>query len=200
MYLVAGLGNPGRRYLNTRHNVGFMVVRSIAASLGVSLNGRRFQSRNARTRFHDKDTILLCPYTYMNRSGIAVKTCTDYYRIDSGNLLVVHDDLDLDVGRIRVYRNGGAGGHKGVLSIMDHLGTNAFSRVRIGIGRPRFGESVEEYVLSRFSGDERDTIEKVVHMAVAACGLCVSEGVERAMNYVNRQNLTDKEVHHTCRD
>ncbi len=192
--MIAGLGNPGPRYKNTRHNIGFKVINLWGDDLNVRLSGRRFQSRNTLTRFEGKRIILLRPLTYMNRSGESIRACVDYYGIQAENVLVVHDDLDLPVGKIKVAKNGGAGGHKGVMSLVQHLGTKKFPRVKVGIDRPRYRESVENFVLSPFYKDEREIVEEVIRMAVQACGLFVGEGVESAMNVINNQNLREKEV------
>jgi PTH1 family peptidyl-tRNA hydrolase len=194
VYLIAGLGNPGPRYKNTRHNIGFKVINLWGDDLNVQLSGRRFQSRNALTRFEGKRIFLVRPLTYMNRSGESIRACVDYYGIQTENVLVVHDDLDLPVGKIKVAKNGGAGGHKGVMSLVQHLGTKNFPRVKVGIDRPRYRESVENFVLNPFYKDERETVEEVIRMAVQACGLFVREGVESAMNVINSQNLGMKEV------
>jgi len=130
----------------------------------------------------------------MNRSGLAVKAFVDELEPELSNLLVVHDDLDLLVGRLKVVRRRGAGGHKGVQSVIEHLGSDSFPRLKIGIGRPRFGEPIEEFVLSPFYNDEKAVMEKVINEAVRACELFVSLGVEAAMNRVNCLNLADKEV------
>ncbi|MFH1349472.1 MAG: aminoacyl-tRNA hydrolase [Pseudomonadota bacterium] len=194
MYLIAGLGNPGVRYKNTRHNIGFNVLGLWGKTMGVSLKGRRFQSRNTRTRFQNQEIILLRPDTFMNLSGKSIKACVDFYKLRIEDVLVIHDDIDLPVGRVKVVRNGGHGGHKGVLSIVDHLGSNEFNRIKIGIGRPRYGEPVEEYVLRPFHEDEKEIIEKVLEIGIQACKLFISKGVESAMNHVNCLNLTCKEV------
>lgn len=194
MYLIAGLGNPGPKYRNTRHNIGFMVINLWGKSMGVRLEGRRFQSRNTRTKFEDKEIILLRPVTFMNQSGKSIKACVDFYHLKAENILIIHDDLDLPVGRIKVTKNGGAGGHKGVLSIIDHLGSNGFNRLKIGIGRPRYGEAIEDYVLGTFYKEEEEIIEKVIQTGVHACKLFISKGPEAAMNHVNCLNLTNKEV------
>jgi PTH1 family peptidyl-tRNA hydrolase len=194
VYLIAGLGNPGPKYKNTRHNIGFKVINLWSDDLDILLNGRRFQSRNALTRFEGKRIVLVRPLTYMNRSGESIRACVDYYGIKPENVLVVHDDLDLPVGKIKVAKNGGAGGHKGVTSLVQHLGTKKFPRVKVGIDRPRYRESIESFVLSPFYKDERKIVEEVIRMAVKACRLFVSEGVESAMNVINSQNLTMKEV------
>ena len=127
----------------------------------------------------------------MNLSGESVRACADYYALETGRVLVVHDDLDIPLGRIKVVKDGGAGGHKGVASIIRHLGTTQFSRVRVGIGRPRYGEAVENYVLSPFYADEKGLAVEVLRVAVNACKLFVLEGVESAMNQINCQNLVN---------
>ncbi len=193
-YLIVGLGNPGQRYNDTRHNTGFKVIDLWSRGLGVRLTNRRFRSRNTLTRIRDKKIILFCPLTFMNLSGQSVKACVDYYDLANTEVLVTHDDIDLPVGRIKVVNNGGAGGHKGVLSIIQHLGSMQFPRIKVGIGRPRFGESIEDYVLAPFYNDEKKIMERVIRMAVQACELVVSEGVEQAMSQINCQNLFNKEV------
>lgn len=189
MYLIVGLGNPGAKYRNTRHNIGFMVVNALCRELGVKLTGRRFYSRNTRTGFEGKEIILLRPVTFMNLSGKSVKACIDYYGINAGSTLVIHDDLDLPLGKIKVVSRGGAGGHRGVQSIIDCLGSEDFPRVKIGIGRPKYGEVTEEYVLSPFYKAEKDIIKSLISMSVQACRLFISKGVVKAMNHVNGQKL-----------
>lgn len=194
MYLIAGLGNPGPRYKNTRHNIGFKVVNLWGDALNARLTGRRFQSKNTLTRFEGKRILLVRPVTYMNRSGVCIKACVDYYGIEPERVLVIHDDLDLPVGRIKISKDGGAGGHKGVMSVVQHLGTRKFPRVKIGINRPRYGEPIEDFVLKPFYKDEKRIVDEVIRMAVEACGLFVSKGIESAMNVTNSQNLMMKEV------
>ncbi|MBW1916313.1 MAG: aminoacyl-tRNA hydrolase [Deltaproteobacteria bacterium] len=194
MDLIAGLGNPGKKYKDTRHNIGYQVINRLSQDRGVRLNGRRFESRNSRIEFQGKEIVLLRPITFMNMSGKSIKDCADFFGIKTEDILIIHDDLDLQVGRIKLVRQGGAGGHRGVLSIIEHLGSIKFPRIKIGIGRPRFEETTEDYVLSPFYKDEKDTIERVTHVAVLACKLFISEGVESAMNLINCQNLENKEV------
>lgn len=129
----------------------------------------------------------------MNQSGKAVRACADYYDLEPANILVIHDDIDLPVGRVKVVKASGSGGHKGVKSIIEHLGSTHFQRVKIGIGRPRYGEAIEDYVLSLFYRDEMDIIEDVLHMAMQACELFVSGEVKLTMNKINCQNLVKKE-------
>ncbi len=190
MYLIVGLGNPGSKYAETRHNVGFRVLDCWSRKIGESMNRQSFNAYFTRTRFEDKNVVLLCPLTFMNLSGKSVRECLDYFKIANNNLLVVHDDIDLPVGRVKVAKNSGAGGHRGVLSVIQHLGTKDFVRVKIGIGRPQNGEQVDRYVLSCFAEHERETIEKAIDLAVYACELFVLKGVGRAMNTVNCQNVS----------
>ena len=189
MILIAGLGNPGREYRDTRHNMGFRVIEAWAASLGVVLGSRRFNSRSGKAVVEGRAAILLCPQTFMNRSGLAVRACADYYGVETSDILVVHDDIDLPVGRLRVARNGGAGGHKGVQSIIDCMGTSQFARLRIGVGRPTTPQPVEAFVLSPMGAETKSTLEEVVRLAVRACELFVSKGLEHAMAEANGQVL-----------
>jgi PTH1 family peptidyl-tRNA hydrolase len=188
VYLIAGLGNPGREYRYTRHNVGYRVIEHWSRELGVSLNSRRFQARSVQTSFDGRQILLIRPVTYMNESGRSVRACADYYHVPNEEILVVHDDLDLPLGRVKLARRGGAGGHKGVRSVIRYLGTEDFPRVKVGIGRPRYGEPVETYVLSPFYGDEKGAVERVIPVAVEACELLLSQGIEGAMNAMNCRN------------
>jgi peptidyl-tRNA hydrolase, PTH1 family len=193
VFLIAGLGNPGLRYKNTRHNIGFMVLQRWAELLGVPLSSRAFSARSGRARVGEGEIILLCPQTYMNESGRPVRACASFYRIEAENILAVHDDLDIDFGRIKVVKNGGGGGHKGVLSIFHHLGTRAFNRVKIGVGRPRHDEPVDEFVLRPFYKDDERVVKRIIDGAVQACELFVGRGVAQAMNIINPKNFADKE-------
>ncbi|MBN2062565.1 MAG: aminoacyl-tRNA hydrolase [Deltaproteobacteria bacterium] len=194
LYLIAGLGNPGREYKETRHNIGRRVIRLIARQSGITLDSRRFRSRNGLGKIHGHECILLCPMIFMNLSGRAIKKCVDYFNLDMERILIIHDDLDLPVGRVKVVKQGGAAGHRGIQSIIDYLGRKDFARIKIGIGRPQCGETIEQYVLNPFYDDEKDIIFEVTGMAVQACRLVVCFGVEFAMNQINHQNLGFKEV------
>jgi PTH1 family peptidyl-tRNA hydrolase len=174
-------------YRFTRHNVGFMVIHRWARTLGARLLSRRFEGKSGPALFQDRDLFLVCPQTFMNLSGKCVKACTESLGVRTEHLLVVHDDLDLPLGRVKVAKNGGAGGHRGIQSLLDHLGTREFSRVRIGIGRPKLGEEIPGFVLSPFYREDRPVVEAALQKAVRACELFVSEGIETAMNQINRQ-------------
>lgn len=184
MIAIVGLGNPGRRYRGTRHNVGREVVEHVAAALGVRLADDGW-ARTARARFGRAAVLLAVPETYMNVSGQAVADLARRRRVAPGDLLVVHDDLDLPLGRLRLRPGNGAGGHNGVRSIIEHLGTKAFPRLRVGIGRPPEGVAAEAFVLERFLSAERTVIDEAVGRAANAALAVVSDGLEAAMNRVN---------------
>ena len=155
--------------------------------MGVELLSRRFLAKSSSARFQNREVFLLCPQTFMNLSGESVKRCVESLGVGSEEILVVHDDLDLPFGRVKAARKGGAGGHKGIQSLIDHLGSREFNRIKIGIGRPKVGEGVTDFVLSPFYREDRATVEAMLQKAVHACGLFVSEGIETAMNEINRQ-------------
>jgi len=185
--VIAGLGNPGPRYEGTRHNAGFMVVDELARRAGAVLQERKFRAAWARGAVAGHPVLFVKPLTFMNLSGEAVGAVLRYFGVPPGALLVVHDDLDLPVGRLRLGRGGGAGGHRGVLSIVDHAGTLDFLRLRVGIGRPRFGEPVEAYVLEPPYPDERAVFEEAVSRAVEAAEEVLRSGLAAAMNRYNRK-------------
>jgi peptidyl-tRNA hydrolase, PTH1 family len=195
-YLIVGLGNPGPEYIGTRHNVGADVVRSLAGRLGLTMSSRKFKAESARTVLHGRPTIFLCPDTYMNLSGISVKACVDYYKVSPETTLVVHDDLDLPLERLKAVTGGGAGGHKWLASIIEHLGSANFPRLKIGIGRSRFDEPVDRYVLSRFYPDEKEVVLRVLQAADTACEQFVLDGIDRLMNRINRHQIHKTEVKH----
>ena len=189
MKLIIGLGNPGQGYANNRHNVGFVCLNHFARTQGIRFDKKQGKARIGIGEVADGKVIVARPQTYMNLSGQSVSLLAKKSNINLDDLLVIHDDLDLPVGRIKVVKNGGAGGHKGVLSITDHLHSRDFSRVKIGIGRPHHKETVENYVLSPFYRQEKSIIKEVSQMAVEACKLFVSEGIQPAMNQINCQDL-----------
>lgn len=169
--------------------MGFAVVEAWAERLGVRFSARRFRSTYGRAVVEGRSVLLIRPMTFMNRSGEAVAAWAGYYRLDPGAVLVIHDDLDLPLGRVRVVKGGGAGGHKGVGSCIEHLRTGGFPRIKIGIGRPVGSEEVHDFVLSPFREDEKGTVARVIELGIRACELFVGEGVDSAMNAVNGQNL-----------
>jgi len=185
-FLVVGLGNPGPRYAETRHNLGFWVVDRIAREerLAWRQQGRAFTTRWGRGW-------LMKPTTFMNASGEAVAPFVRYYKIEPERLLVVHDDLDLPLGRMRLRRGGSAGGQKGVRSIIEQLGTDGFDRLRLGIGRPPAGRDAAGWVLSKFSPEERPLADRVAAAAVEAVRVWRDEGLEAAQQRFNGLDLRE---------
>jgi PTH1 family peptidyl-tRNA hydrolase len=184
--VIIGLGNPGHRYARTRHNAGFAVVERIAGNRGEWKDFRRLASI-CPVQVDGTAVMLVRPLTYMNLSGEAVEALLSYWNLDPEDMLVIHDDLDLPVGSIRLRPGGGSGGHKGVQSIIDCLQCQSFARLRIGIGRPPAGEDVVEYVLKPFSLEERSALEDVWELAADAACCWVKMGIETAMNRYNRR-------------
>ncbi len=186
MWLLVGLGNPGPSYARTRHNLGWMVVEALAEDQGLSFKEvpalKSLVAEGPQVR-------LLKPLTYMNLSGVAVALALERWAIPLEHLLVIHDDLDLPLGRLKFAPKGGAGGHRGVLSIIGALGTQEFPRLKLGIGRPPAGISVPDYVLSEFEPSEWPVAEKVIETAVEALEVLLSKGLEKAMSLYNRRDL-----------
>jgi len=185
MRVVLGLGNPGPRHRRDRHNVGAMVVDRIAARFGARLDRLAHDAKVAEIRMAGERVLLMEPQTYMNRSGVTAASVARYYHLDVAAFVIVYDDMDLPVGRIRVRRDGGAGGHRGVSSLITHLGDRGFSRVRVGIGRPPAEVAVEQFVLSSFSEADQDVVGASIAQAAEAVEVLICEGVERAMNRFN---------------
>jgi PTH1 family peptidyl-tRNA hydrolase len=185
-YLVAGLGNPGPRYAASRHNVGSRCLELLAACHGLAFDKRQKRSLVALGTIRARRIILAKPQTFMNESGRAVVPLARFYKVQSECLMVVYDDLDLPLGTVRVRPEGGSGGHKGMRSIIEHLGTQDFARLRIGIGRPPGQMDPAAYVLQDFTSEEKLLLEETLEHAVAAIEVWLSEGVEVAMNRYNR--------------
>ena len=187
MILVAGLGNPGKKYSNTKHNVGFLVVEEIGKRVGIELNKNKFRGTFGEGRSGEDKLILLKPETYMNLSGESVSSARNFYDIPAENIIVVYDEMDLPLGSVRIKSGGGSAGHKGIKSIISSLGTDGFNRVRVGIGKP-LKESGASHVLSGFSKAEADMIQDSINRAADAVLAIISEGIERAMNEYNTKN------------
>ena len=162
MKLIVGLGNPGDKYQGTRHNVGFDVIDALARQEGLKLTDQKLRADFTIWRVGDEKVLLVKPYTFMNLSGEAVLPLMSYYNISPDELVVVYDDLDLEPGKLRLRQSGSAGGHNGVKSIIEMLGTQDFKRVKIGIGRPQYGRKVVDHVLQRFDTDDRALIEQKI--------------------------------------
>lgn len=188
MKLIVGLGNPGREYAATRHNAGFMVIDRLAPDMGVAVEKKMFKALVGQGRIEGEKVVLAKPQTYMNLSGEAVSALLNWYKLTTADLIVIYDDLDLPPGKLRIRSGGGSGGHKGMQSIIQVLGTENFLRVRVGIGRPAEPDfETADYVLSRFGGNEAKEVEEALDLAAEAVRCIVRDGVERAMNLYNKR-------------
>ena len=183
---IIGLGNPGKQYEKTRHNVGFMVV-DVVASLLKCPKKYKEKCFSHIIECPDHDIILVKPQTYMNNSGIAVKNILEDYSLSPEEILVIYDDLDLPLGTIRLRKSGSSGGHRGIKSIIENIKTENFPRLKIGIGRPERKEQVVDYVLSPFSKDEKLLVEKVIGEAAQCLLNVLKYGVDKSMNFCNKK-------------
>lgn len=185
LYLIIGLGNPGKDYEKTRHNVGFDVVEELSERHSVPLNKAKFNAVFGEGRIGSKRVFLVKPTTYMNNSGQAVRQLMDFYKLEPDSLCVVLDDIDIDFSQVRVKRKGSAGTHNGMKSIIYHLGCDEFTRVKLGVGKKHEGEDLAKFVLSRFSQEQRSEIDKCILRAADAVECWLQFGVDRAMNEFN---------------
>ncbi|MSS44105.1 aminoacyl-tRNA hydrolase [Anaerosalibacter bizertensis] len=185
MYAVIGLGNPGREYENTRHNIGFNTVDLLADRNGIDINKIKFKSVYGKGRIGNESVLLLKPQTYMNNSGISVLELYKYYKIPIENILVVVDDIDIDFGVVRIKRKGSAGTHNGLKSIIYHLQRNDFPRIKIGVGSPPPEWDLADFVLSRFQNKEEKTIKESIEVACESIETIIREDIDKAMNKFN---------------
>jgi PTH1 family peptidyl-tRNA hydrolase len=185
-WLIVGLGNPGRRYANNRHNVGFQCLDRLARAHQLTFDRRRGRARLVLGRIEGRAVVLLKPQTFMNESGRAVATVARFYQVPLQRLLVIFDDLDLPQGSVRLRPQGGSGGHKGMASIIAHLGAQEYPRVRVGIGRPPGRMDPAAYVLQDFDDEERPLMSEVYDWVVRAVACWLTEGIEIAMTRFNK--------------
>ncbi len=185
MKLIVGLGNPGKKYEKTRHNIGFMVLDELASILGFTIEKKQNQALLGQCFFEGTKLLLAKPQTYMNKSGEAVLELLNYYRDSIDDFIVIHDDLDMEFGRIRFKLGGGSGGHNGLKSITQMLNSPDYGRLKIGIGRPPQFMKVENYVLSEFSGAETKVLPELINAAVCGLKTWCRAGIAKAMNDFN---------------
>ena len=192
MKLIVGLGNPGSEYRDTRHNVGFMVVDALVDRWRVADQWReKFEALQIKTVRGDEQVIIAKPLTFMNLSGQAVQALAGFYKIEPADVFIVTDDVALPLGRLRARREGGAGGHNGLKSIIQSLATQAFPRMRVGVGRGDDRRDLADHVLGRFEADERDIVSAAVLRAADATEMFLSEGIGRVMNAFNAAEKED---------
>ncbi len=183
MYLVVGLGNPGEKYDRTRHNVGFDIINLCESKYNFSINRTKFRGMYGETTIAGEKVIFLKPQTFMNLSGDSIREIANFYKIPTENIIIIYDDISLEVGRIRIKEKGSSGGHNGIKSIISQMATQEFPRIKVGVGQPN--EDLVEFVLGRFSKEEREIIRKTFDVAVEAVEVIISKGVQEAMNRFN---------------
>ena len=187
MYIIVGLGNPGQKYEKSRHNAGFMVVDYLAESSQISINTKTPLYESGSGLLLSHKVLLVKPATFMNRSGIAVRQIIDYYHESVTQLIVIHDDLDIPFGQIRIKAKGGSGGHNGIASMIDSLQTDQFLRLRAGIGRPVENEEVVSFVLSPFFKEEQSALKDMIQKSAEAVKEILTAGSVQAMNIYNQK-------------
>ena len=188
MYVIAGLGNPGAKYENTRHNIGFMAVDAIAAKNHISVQEKKHKALLGKGMLGSEKVLLVKPQTFMNLSGESIREIIDYYKIEEKTeLIVISDDISLAPGALRIRKKGSAGGHNGLKNIILHLGHDEFQRIRLGVGAKPAGYDLADYVLGHFNEDDRALIAKSVEQAAQAAEVMITEGADKAMNLFNKK-------------
>lgn len=189
VYLIVGLGNPGKRYEKTRHNIGFMAVEKLAARLEIDLKQKSFDALWGKGKVSGHSVLLAEPQTYMNLSGTAVRQLQAFFKTEISNLIVIHDDLDLPFGSVRMKIGGGTAGHKGLASIESNLGTSGFMRVRLGVGRPVDKSQIEGYVLEPFRKEEQEALPDILERAADASAEIILNGLQKAISRYQTKNI-----------
>lgn len=185
MKMIIGLGNPGKAYEETRHNIGFHVIDHLAKEWNAPLTQSKFKGMYSVVHRPEGKVMLVKPLTYMNLSGECIGPLMDYYNVDMEDIVAIYDDLDLPAGQLRLRQKGSAGGHNGIKSLIQHLGTQQFNRMRIGISRPPAGMKVPDYVLARFRDDEKPLMQEAVKKSADACNYWLSKPFNEVMNEYN---------------
>lgn len=188
MYIIVGLGNPGKEYANTRHNIGFDVIDMLAEQEGIAVLEKKHKAIIGKGYVAGHKCVLVKPHTYMNLSGESVRDVIDYYKVDeTTELIVISDDISLDVGQLRIRKKGSAGGHNGLKNIIAHLGHDTFCRVKMGVGEKPKGYDLADYVLGHFTKQEREIMDEAAKKAADAVRMMITEGADVAMNTFNRK-------------
>lgn len=187
MILIVGLGNPGKQYEQTRHNIGFDVIDYMANKYNIDVNREKFKGICGEGFIENKKVILLKPLTYMNLSGESIRELANFYKLEDDEIIVVYDDISLDIGRLRIREKGSAGGHNGIKSIIQNLGEDKFPRVKVGVGQPK--DNLVNHVLGKFSKEDREHIEKVIPVVSDAIVEIVKNDAKESMNKFNGVNI-----------
>lgn len=186
IFLIAGLGNPGAKYNATRHNAGFVVVEFLGEKHQIQINKSKFKALYGEGKIAGKKVLLVKPQTYMNLSGEAIRDITGWYKIPCSNMIIIYDDIDLAIGKIRVRSKGSAGTHNGMRSIIYQIQNDNFARVRVGVGKPPPEWNLADYVLSRFTQDEKESVIESMKLAAEAVETIIGRGIDTAMNLYNK--------------
>lgn len=187
MILIVGLGNPGKQYEQTRHNIGFDVIDYMANKYNIDVNREKFKGLCGEGFIENKKVILLKPLTYMNLSGESIRELANFYKLENDEIIVVYDDISLDIGKLRIREKGSAGGHNGIKSIIQNLGGDKFPRVKVGVGQPK--DNLVNHVLGKFSKEDREHIEKVIPVVSDAIVEIVKNDAKESMNKFNGVNI-----------
>lgn len=187
MYIIIGLGNPTDKYQATRHNIGWDAITRISDDYRISLDIKQHKALCGKGYIEGEKVIIAQPLTYMNLSGESVRAFVDFYKVTPEEIIVIYDDISLDVGQLRIRKKGSAGGHNGIKSIIQHLGTDEFPRIKVGVGDKPKDWDLADYVLSRFQAEEQPTIREALKDTVDACKVIVSSGIDAAMNQFNKK-------------
>ena len=185
MLIIAGLGNPGKEYENTRHNAGFMVMDALAEKIGADISEKKHKALCGKGVIGGEKVILMKPQTYMNSSGESIRAAADYYKVDPEDILIVYDDISLAPGQLRIRAKGSAGGHNGIKNIIAELGTDVFPRMKVGVGEKPKGWDLADYVLGRFSDEENEVMRRMLAKGSDACRDFILYGIQEAMNRYN---------------
>ena len=191
MYIIAGLGNPGKEYENTRHNIGFDVIDRLAEEENIAVMESKHKALIGKGYVAGQKVILAKPQTFMNLSGESIREAVDYYKIDPQDIIVIYDDISLDPGQLRIRLKGSAGGHNGIKNIIAHLGTQEFPRIKVGVGAKPPKMDLADYVLSRFGAEEQKIMDEAFGEAAEAAVMMMTTGAERAMNHYNAKKKAE---------
>lgn len=187
MYIIIGLGNPSREYEATRHNIGFDAITRIADDHQISMDMKKHRAICGKGIIGSERVILAQPQTYMNLSGESVRELLDFYKVTNHDIIVIYDDISLDVGQLRIRKKGSAGGHNGIKNIIQHLGTDEFMRIKVGVGDKPKDWDLADYVLSRFPKEDEEKIREALMKTSKACDTIITKGIEEAMNLYNKK-------------
>jgi len=190
-WMIAGLGNPGDEYQNSRHNIGFQVIDNLFQDLNVLSAKNKLTAWIGDTRWEGYRLYLVKPLGYMNRSGSVIYEVARYFHIDISHLIVIHDDVDIQIGRIKIKQKGGHGGHNGIRSVIESLGSDAFIRIRIGIDRPSIQKSMTNHVLGKFHSNEREQMKIIIETASRSIRTILLKGISQAMNQFNNKQILE---------